>query len=497
MGKFNTLAKNTAASPVIKNYEGAKAYKPSARLDLYLACATTFLDNSFYESKDVRIERIKELVKQVGPVFTVQLAAYCRDELHMRSVSVALLAEAAMLKDANAWKRAEKTLRSYVPRILQRADELAEFISYWKLYNGSVKGIPKPIERGMSDALNRFSEYQLAKYRGDSKAVKLRDVIRIIHPKPNTSEKAALWKRALENELATPETWEVEISTKGSTDENWNEIAPKMGIMALLRNLRNFEQKGAEKALQHAISVLTNKEAVVNSKQLPFRWFSAMNQVTRTETQNALCDAMDLSVENVEGISGVIAVFCDNSGSMAAPVSGKSKVSRNDAATILSAIAFKKGNSKVLAGVFGDYFQTVKLNQRDTILTNAQKLKATQVGCSTNGYLSIQALRENGIVVDKLYMFTDEELYSTTPSYGWGALGRSVNQNTVQTEWRLYQKIAPNAKLYVIDLAGYGQLMFPESDHSVVTIGGFSENIFKTLALVENGESAIAEIEKL
>ena len=52
------------------------------------------------------------------------------------------------------------------------------------------------------------------KYARD-KAIKLRDVIRLAHPKPGSEEQSALWKRLVNDELKTPDTWEVAISACG------------------------------------------------------------------------------------------------------------------------------------------------------------------------------------------------------------------------------------------------------------------------------------------
>ncbi|WP_206516922.1 TROVE domain-containing protein [Caldicellulosiruptor changbaiensis] len=104
----------------------------------------------------------------------------------------------------------------------------------WKL-------IPNSLKKGVTDALHKFDEYQLAKDNRRT-TVKLRGVLFIFHPKPRDSGQADLWKRLIENKLSTPYTWETEISTKGNKKEVWEEHidSGKLPYMALLRNFRSI-----------------------------------------------------------------------------------------------------------------------------------------------------------------------------------------------------------------------------------------------------------------
>lgn len=59
--------------------------------------------------------------------------------------------------------------------------------------------------------MRRFSEYELAKYNRDS-AITPRDVLFMSHAKPKDKSQAALWRKLSANELATPDTREVQLS---------------------------------------------------------------------------------------------------------------------------------------------------------------------------------------------------------------------------------------------------------------------------------------------
>jgi hypothetical protein len=58
-------------------------------------------------------------------------------------------------------------------------------------------------------------------------------------------------------------------------------------------------------------------------------------------------------------------------------------------------------------------------------------------------------------------------------------------------------KIAPNARLYLFDLAGYGQMPLNVVSNDVFLIAGWSDKIFEVLEAIENGETALQMIEKV
>src|SRR2546426_1847480 len=167
--------------------------------------------------------------------------------------------------------------------------------------------LSNPLKRGCDEAFENFDAYQLAKYDRDGE-VKLKDVLKIVHPKPKTPERSEIYRLLRERELPIPETWETYISVHGSTKENWEHILPKMGYMAKLRNLRNFLDKGVD--LEPVLEHLTNRKAVRNSKQFPYRFFSAYRELENLPSPEtptvleALETALEISVENVPEFKG-------------------------------------------------------------------------------------------------------------------------------------------------------------------------------------------------
>lgn len=463
------------------NHEQGLAFKADPQLELYLRACTCLIEDRFYTRADQQLAELRAAIHQCDRSYVLKLANYARNEMHLRTLPMILLAEASVMHSGTS-NEAKQDVRSYVPKIVRRADEPGELLAYWiqSLGGGSKHKLPNALKKGLSDAMLRFDEYQLAKYNRAA-TVRLKDVLMLTHARPDTPERAALYKRVLEDKLATPETWEVAISTQGSRAETWNAIAPKMGIMALVRNLRNFEQHNAQDALMHAIGVLSDPVKVRESKLLPFRWLAAEREVASPLLKDALREAMKLSLSNVPVWQGSTAIFVDLSGSMSSPLSGKSKLMYVDVASLMGAMATQLSQGDYLVGGFGESYADVPVSRRDSMLTNTEKIRHANVGHSTNAWLTIESLRKRRKAFDRVLIFSDMQCYN---SYG--------GQQSLAEEWMRYRKeVNPKAVLYSVDLAGYGTLQFPQGDQGVVQLAGWSDRVLDLISAYEDRQSAV------
>jgi hypothetical protein len=60
-----------------------------------------------------------------------------------------------------------------------------------------------------------------------------------------------------------------------------------------------------------------------------------------------------------------------------------------------------------------------------------------------------------------------------------------------------YKKIAPNAKLYLFDIAGHKQVPLKVEHNGVHLIAGWSDKVFEVMDAIEDGANAIDAIEKI
>jgi 60 kDa SS-A/Ro ribonucleoprotein len=333
-------------------------------------------------------------------------------------------------------------------RVIQRADEPAEFLAiYWK--DGKIP-VAHQVRAGLSAALYKFNEYELAKYRGEKDTVKLRDVFRIVHPQPRNDEESALWKRVIQNELTTPDTWEVALSANDGLDkvEKWTRLLneERLGALALLRNLRNMQQAGVEDALVRAALEKMSVKWV-----LPFRFIAAARHAPTLE--DALETKLFASIGPAR-LSGRSIVLVDVSGSMGATLSAKSDMTRLDAACGVAMVA-RQMCEKVEVYTFSNELVQVPARRgfalRDAIV-NSQPHGGTELGKAlTNLFQKTKSMEAVRLIV-----ITDEQSHDKVP--------------------------APQGPGYVINVAsakngvGYGPWTH---------IDGFSEAVFNYIRAVE------------
>ncbi|QIL75217.1 TROVE domain-containing protein [Hymenobacter sp. HDW8] len=503
--RFNlTLRKATTT-----NHEGAAAFALTPQLELYAAVATAALSDQFYETADTRLLRLRDLVARNDPEFVARLAVYAREQLYLRTVPLVLTVELARLH------RGDNLVSRLVARVVQRADEITELLAFYAQANErdgvkTLNRLSKQLQKGLALAFNRFDGYQLAKYDRAGR-VRLRDALFLVHPTPRNAEQQVLFDQLVQGTLPTPYTWETELSALGqqhfaSASERkdafrsaWETLvgSGKLGYMALLRNLRNIlEADVSAEAVEQVCARLTDQVAVARSKQLPFRFLAAYREVLIVQSGyvavvlEALETAIAHSVANLRGFDAGtrVLVACDVSGSMQQPISARSKVLLYDVGLVL-AMLLQSQCSHVTTGMFGATWKRISL-PRGRVLQNVQEFyrREGEVGYSTNGYLVVRDLVQRREVVDKVMLFTDAQLWNST---GDG--------NTLARAWSDYRRtVAPNARLYLFDLAGHGTTPLEvRADHGVALIAGWSDKVFDVLQALENDESALAEIEKI
>lgn len=491
----------------VLNHEGAEAYRLTPQMELYAAVATAGLSDQFYETGTYRLKRLRELIAKNDPSFVAKLAVYAREQMHLRSVPLVLAVELAKQVSGNS------LVSRLTNRVVQRADELTELLAYYAAANErtnvkKLNKLSKQVQKGLAAAFNKFDEYQFAKYNRNA-SVKLKDALFLVHPKAKDEAQQALFDKIVNDSLQAPYTWEVELSTlgqqkfesaekrKAAVRAKWEELifSNKLGYMATLRNLRNIlEAEVSNEALEKVCRYISDAKAVANSRQLPFRYLSAYRELKNIangragKVLDALEDAVLQSAVNIAGYdeNTSVVIAADVSGSMQRPVSPNSKVQNYDIGLML-AMLLQSRCSNVITGMFGDIWKVIAVPKKN-ILANVDEYhrREGEVGYATNGFLVIRDLLLKGKVVDKIMLFTDGQLWNSTG----GA-------DTMAGVWKQYKRIAPNARLYLFDLAGYGQVPLTLHPQHVYLVAGWSDKIFGVLQALEEGSNALEVIENV
>lgn len=287
-------------------------------------------EDAFYVDGEEIGARIAKLARQVAPETLAALAGEARHRYHLRHAPLLL---AAVLAETG---RGKGFVSNAIANVVARADELTEFLAVYAKLNGQTPDklkLSKQVKLGLAQAFANFDEYQLAKYNRGGQ-VQLAHVMKMVRPKPATPERADLYGRLLKDELAVPDTWEVELSRGANKRDTFTRLLQeqKLGYLALLRNLRGMLDAGVDLGVVRS-AIRARKGA---GRVLPFRYVAAARAAPRLE--DVLDEALLASLAQEPKLPGKTVVILDVSGSMGARLSARSDMTRIDVAAALGAI---------------------------------------------------------------------------------------------------------------------------------------------------------------
>lgn len=454
MARINT--KKSAAEKKL-THGGAVAAQHVKPLDqLKRSVLACFLwEDNFYEDGIEIAKRIEAEAERVKPEELAALAITARNEYHLRHVPLLLLS--VLCKTASG--RADGLIRKTIPQVVKRADELAELLAiYWRNGRTPLSG---QLKKGLAAAFGNFDAEHLAKYNRDH-AIKLRDVLFLTHATPS-QDNAAAYRDLASNTLASPDTWEVELSAGKDKCETFTRLLKegKLGYLALLRNLRNMiEAKVEHKLIKDAI--LARKGA---HNVLPFRFIAAAIHAPKFEAE--LDAAMMMTAKKI--LPGKTVIIIDVSGSMSGRMSGKSQMERLDVAAALGAIARGMCEEVAIYLTAGSDAHRTHKTKLIPARSGMAMVEAVKNGLSTMGHGGIfltQAtdyVREKETDAARTIVITDEQDCSSpdSPPAKAQPLGRGYMVNVANNRNGI----------------GYG----PKWTH----LDGLSENLLRYIAEIE------------
>jgi 60 kDa SS-A/Ro ribonucleoprotein len=430
-----------------KTHEGGRARKFGPRDELKRALMNCLLwEDQFYDNGVTIAERIAGLVPKVAPVDAAALAIEAREKMKLRHAPLLVVREMARQPEH------KPLVADTLERVIQRPDELTEFLAiYWANELGPMQQRKKQpvsaqVKKGLARAVGKFDAYQFAKYDRDG-AVRLRDVLFLVHAKPKDASQEKVWKELVEGELKAPDTWEVSLSGGANKKETFERLIAekKLGALALLRNLRGMLQAGVDKK-----TIAGALEVMKTERVLPYRFISAARYAPELEPE--LEAVMLRTLKDHTRLPGRTRLLIDVSGSMDAALSARSEMTRLDAACGLAVLA-REICEDVEIFTFSNAVAKVPPRRgfalRDAIV-RSQPHGGTYLG---------KAIGEIDKKDTRLIVFTDEQAHDTVP--------------------------APTGAGYMVNVASY--------EHGVGEgawrrVDGFSEAIIDWIIAVEKQE---------
>ncbi|CUG93083.1 WD40 repeat-containing protein, putative [Bodo saltans] len=273
------------------------------------------------EAPTAGMMRLGALVSEGDGEFLLKLAVYLRQDLGIRGSANFLTSIAAYQPNCQPY------LSTYLPRIIGLPTDWLQIASFARDSPLRTQcGLPTSLRNALTSSFKNFNEFSLAKYNTESAQKKrkkdriakgedpddiimpytLKQMVRLLHiSEPRYEVMCLLGKNypaspqefsalGLETpqrvfdptrinrrmRLAVPTTWETELAAKGNHAHVWDGLVKerKLPFMAMLRNLRNVILAGCARSTHDdLIGKLRSEDQIANSKQFPYRFFSAFD----------------------------------------------------------------------------------------------------------------------------------------------------------------------------------------------------------------------------
>ena len=491
------------------NEERAPAYALSPKHQLAQYAATGCLNTTFYASADEQLGKVLELCAGVDAEFIAKTAVFCRERGYMKDMP-ALLCAVLSVKD-------RELLNTVFSRVIDNAKMLRNFVQIMRsgaVGRKSLGTAPKRLVREWLDARDPETLFKANVGQDPS----LTDIVKMVHPKPKEAAREALFGYLIGREHAVDALPEIvrsfeafkknEPGQKGDIPDvpfqmltalelgtaEWTAIARQAPWQMTRMNLNTFARHGVfgQPGMPELIAGrLRDPQKIAKARVFPYQLMVAYtmavaNAAIPQVVCNALQDAMEIATANVPEFAGKVYVFPDISGSMHSPVTGyragaTTAVRCIDIAALVAATVLRKNpDAEVIP--FESKVIEVRLNPRDSVMTNAEKLAKLPCG-GTNCSAPLEFLNQRRAKGDLVIYVSDNESWIDAPHYG--RFGGSATQT--MKEWAQFQLRNPKARMVCIDIQPYGTVQAKERD-DILNIGGFSDQVFEVISEFARGE---------
>jgi TROVE domain len=534
----------TESAPSGRTALGHPGYKGTELTELFKLGVANFVgEDTYHENAFTRDSRFRELVRTAAvedPVWLTGFLHWLRTEGNMRSAPVLAAAEAVQAR----WEAGNAPFgRKMVETVLQRADEPAEIWAYWLSAFGRKS--PHAFQRGVADAIHRlYTERSLLRYDSAEGALRFGDVIELSRPRYNHDEygtwRDALYRFAIMRRhdrdfvtdrdgdsvdrsmfaalpmisrardiFAMPVShrrhfllsqggaqriedagikWEsVAGWLQGPMDADaWTACIPSMGFMALIRNVRNFDQAGvSDDVLEPVFEMLADPDAVAGSRQFPFRFLAAYRAADSVRWNYPLEKALNLSLSSVPALRGRTLILVDRSPSMwDQKMSKRSTMDWADGAAIFGAALATRAQEADLVEFWGQDTgrgrnAVVKFRKSESVLKIVDKFARGEYG--TDIPTAVENHFRRGLH-DQVVIITDEQTRAGwLPSNCYSLGGRK------QAE--IDSLIPADVPVFMWNLGGYKHGALPTGPARHL-FAGLADGAFRQLALLHAGRDA-------
>lgn len=501
------------------NAAGGRAYSMTAKHQLAQYAATGSLSQTFYATGEEQLDTVLKLAAEISPEFIAQTALYARQSGYMKDMPALLCAILSV--------KSPGLLAEIFDRVIDNPKMLRNFVQIMRsgvVGRKSLGTLPKRLILQWMEA--RTDKQLFAGSVGNDPS--LADVVKMVHPKPASASRNALFAYLIGKEhnkddlpeivqqyekfkrntnpgkVVAPDVPFQMLTALPLTKGDWERIARNASWQMTRMNLNTFARHGVfnnKEMVKVIANRLRNAELIRKAKVFPYQLLTAWNNVDQSvpaDVRNALQDAMEIATQNVPGVDGKVYVFPDISGSMHSPVTGHRAGATTAtrcidvAALVAAAVMRRNPNTEVVP--FSDHVVNCRLNSRDSVMTNAEKLAKLPSG-GTNCSAPLAYLNKQNAKGDLIIYVSDNESWIDTNRAWAGKLATET-----MSQWNVFKKRNRQAKMICIDIQPYGTTQAKEST-DIINVGGFSDHVFQLIADVAHGRFSeghwVNEIEKI
>jgi 60 kDa SS-A/Ro ribonucleoprotein len=481
------------------NSEGSGAYEFAPKQKLAQYAATGCLSQTFYAGAQEQLATILKLTREVEPEYMAKCAIYAREAGAMKDMPALLLAALSVTSPQH--------FKKVFARVIDNGRMLRTFVQILRsgaVGRKSLGSLPKTM---VQQWLNGATERKLIDAAVGNEP-SLKDIVRMVHPKPVDVQREAFYgwllgkPYALDNlpktlqdfvlyqwdrTRALPDVPFQMLTALGLERDEWAQVATRGGWHMVRMNLNTFARHGVFELpdmAQRVADKLRDREAIKRARVFPYQLMTAYHAASAGVPQvvkEALQDAMEIAIENVPAFGGRVVVCPDVSGSMSSAVTGMRRGATSvvrciDVAALVTA-AILRANREALVLPFETRVREIKLNARDSVMTNACKL-ASIGGGGTNCSAPLQWLERHRVYADLVILVSDNESWVDK---------RASGATETMRRWESLRRANPRAKLVCIDLQPNATTQAAERA-DVMNVGGFSDEVFEVVACFARDE---------
>lgn len=484
------------------NAAGGKAYALDPKQALAQYASTGCLNGTFYAEADEQLDTVLTLANAVDPSFVAKVAVHARATGHMKDLPALLLAVLAV-RDVALFKRV-------FARVCDNGKMVRTFVQILRSGVVGRKSLGTALKKQVRAWMERLSDSQLlgATVGNDPSFA---DLVKMVHPKPADASRRAFYAWLIGREhdaaaLPAPvqefEAWKRDrtlpipgvpfqlLTSAPLDDATWVAIAKQSPWQATRMNLNTFARHGVFKVEGMAELIaarLRDPVSIAKARVFPYQLMVAYRQVDDAvpmPVREALQDAMEIAIANVPAFAGQVVVCPDVSGSMHSAVTGgrgsaTSAVRCIDVAALVAAAVVRR-NPRAEVLPFSDRADQVRLNPRDSVMTNAEILAKLPSG-GTDCSLPLADLNRRKAKAGLVILVSDNE--------SWIDRNPHARGTALLREWQTFKARNADAKLVCLDLQPNRSVQAPDRA-DILNIGGFADAVFATIAAFADGTLA-------